>query len=144
MKEQSRPPVFDAMKAKVGRDDANQIALHLLLNFDMAERGLGDERCAHVLAKHLLIALAIGERSNIKALHEAAGDGYEALEKVCKRQTEFLAFTMRDYRAIRRAVVAYLQVLPNVAVGLMYLANKRALEALGVANVMAAYEKVAA
>lgn len=111
-----------AAHQKVGQDDANEIALPVLIHLDAAHRGRGDANTANFLTKHILIALTIGSKSGNRPFYDIAGAAYDALRKACYRPTDLLSFTTGEYQAMKRWIASYLRVLPTATVGMMNFA----------------------
>lgn len=118
---------------KVGQEDADAIALPVLIHFDMAHRGKADTNCVNYLTQHILIAITIGSKSGNKAFHGMATDAYNALYRACGRPGELVSLTTGEYQAMRRMFAAYVRILPTATVKLLNFAcgnAKRILDGL--------------
>lgn len=118
-------------KTKVGKEDADDISLMVLLHFDAARRGLCTNPGANFLTRHLIMASYIAARTKSKAFHDAVTRAYNALKKASDRPTETLALTTTEYAAVRMGVAWYLRALPAVEIGVMSEACKVAGRAMG-------------
>lgn len=118
-------------KQKVGQDDANLVALPVLLFLDAAKRGLCPASGFNHLATHLLVAAAIASQSKSQEYHSAAARGYTALLKAGARPTKLLELTTPEYKAIREAVSWYVRSMPNVELGMMVKACAHADRIMG-------------
>ena len=124
------PLVVLAAKQLVGEDDANQIALPLLIHFDGAKRGRGSVAAHRFLTTHLIIASAIATGTGLKAMHAQVITAYAALTAAAERPTKELDLTTGEYKKIRIAIASYLRVLPQIEVGLMMFATGHAAQVL--------------
>lgn len=127
-----------AMHQKVGKDDADQIQLPVLIHFDAAKRGQGTADSANFLTKHIVIALILGSKSGNRAFYDLAGHAYDAMHKACERQTEYLDFTTGEYQAMRKWIEAYFKAMPAVSVGMMNYACQEAQKKLDALDLVAA------
>lgn len=131
--DEHNPIVRLVEKQKVGRADADQIALPVLISLDAAKRAAATPVLANNLTKHLLIALAIWNRlAPSKPQYAHAVAGFNALVKACQRPTELLDLTTTEYKEIRTAVNEYLRALPQIEIGVMSWACKLAESQYGV------------
>lgn len=121
-----------AGKQLVGQDDADTIAMQLLIFFDAAKRGQLANNGHEFITKHLIIASFVAARTKSKAFHDQVLTGYNALKKASDRPTELVALTTGEYQAMRTALDWYLKALPTVEIGLMNAACMVAAERLGI------------
>jgi hypothetical protein len=108
-----------AGKTRVGQDDADTIAMPLLLHFDAAHRG----QCSNVgqqhLYKHLLAAQCVAVRTKSRAFYQITVDACDALMKASMRPTQLLDLTTGEYQKIRKAIGWYVRALPMLEVGVL-------------------------
>lgn len=132
MKRKAKPMINPmatlAAHQKVGKEDADQIALPLLLHFDAAHRGKGTETSANFLTYHILVAQVLSTRIQNRSLYDMSVEAWNALVSACGRPVDLLAFTTGEYKAIKELLKAYLRLIPEAKVGLLSLANLRAKE----------------
>ena len=126
---QSMEEVF-AAKAKIRPEDADEIALRVLIALDAAKRARGSPGLANFLAMHLIMAVAIGSQMRNKSFYDLCRKAYEALFKACQRDTIDLDLTTGEYTVIRRAVGYYVNHLPHVELGLLNFAADHAVKTL--------------
>lgn len=103
-----------AGKQKVGREEANKIALPVLISLDAAKRGQATARLANNLTEHLIIAITVFSKAGNRPLYDCAAKAWLALCKACARPTDLLDLTTGEYAAIRVAIAYYLRALPNL------------------------------
>lgn len=103
-------------KQLVGQDDADIVALPVLVALDAAKRGLAPNAHANTLAQHLLAAQAIWSSMNNAKLYKEAVDAWNALGRACQRPTQLLDLTTREYAAIRAAIAHYVMALPRIEI----------------------------
>jgi len=121
--------VFEA-KAKIKREDADEIALRVLMALDAAKRSECPASLANFLTRHLIMAVAIGSQMKSKSFYNLAMEAYTAMFKASSRDTVLLDFTTGEYSTIRRAIAYYVNYLPNVERGLFSFANNHAQKVL--------------
>lgn len=124
------PLTLIAAKQKVGQDDANLIALPVLIHLDCAKRGQCTAPGVNFLTQHLIIASYIAARTKSAQFHVAVTKAYAALKKASDRPTKLLDLTTPEYLTIRTAVGQYLRAMPNVEVGVMSEACAAAAKAM--------------
>lgn len=115
-----------AAKQKVEQEDADKIALPLLISLDAAKRGQAPAMLADTLTRHLMMAIVIWSRSNNKHLYNNSVKAWEALVKACRRPTQLLDLTTGEYAAIRLAVAQYVRAMPKLEVGMLVYASEAA------------------
>lgn len=118
--------VFDtiAAKQKVGKEDADKIALVVLISLDAAKRAQAPAHLADVLTRHLMMATVLWTRlPGCTHQYKVAIEGWDALVKACRRPTQLLDLTTREYQAIRQAINYYLRALPQLELGALVHAS---------------------
>jgi hypothetical protein len=115
---------------KVGQEDADKIALPLLMHFDAAHRGQGSEVSADMLTYHVICAQVLAAKSGNRPVYDMTVEAWNALVTACSRPVNVLSFTTREYQAIKALMAVYLRMLPEVKLGMMNYAAIRAKEAL--------------
>lgn len=110
------PLLLVAAKQPVGQDDADEIALPVLVHLDAAKRGQCTASGVNHLTLHLIIASALASKTRSKAFHDACTKAYSMLEKAARRPTDLLDLTTTEYQALRTAFNWYLRALPKVEV----------------------------
>lgn len=115
----SNPLTLFACKQKVGKEDADKIALPVLIHLDCAKRGQCTNAGTNFLTTHLIIASYIAARTKSKLFHDTVTGAYAALGRAAARPTVLLDLTTSEYRSIRTAISWYLRAIPNVEVGVM-------------------------
>lgn len=113
------PLLLLSKKQKVGQEDAEAIALPVMIHLDAAKRGQGTNPGLNFLTQHLIIASYIAARTKSKAFHDQVTKAYAALKKAADRPTQSLDLTTSEYQAIKRAIGTYLVAMPEVEVGMM-------------------------
>lgn len=113
------PLVLIACKQRVGDDDANSIALPVLIHLDAAKRGQGTAAGCNFLTSHLITASYIAAATKSKTFHDAVTKAYAMLEKAAARPTALLDLTTQEYQSIRTAISWYLRSLPRLEVGML-------------------------
>lgn len=126
---QTMEQVF-AAKSKIRREDAEEIALRVLIALDTAKRAQCPAGLANFLTRHLVMALAIGSQMRNKGFYELCLKAYTAMFKASQRDTVLLDLTTGEYTTIRRAVAYYVNHLPHVEVGLLNFATEHAVKVL--------------
>ncbi len=116
-----------AGKQKVGGEQADAIALVVLISLDAAKRGAAPAVLANTLTEHLLMAVTIFSRAGNKPLYNCAAKAWMALCKACARPTKLLDLTTGEYAAIRVAVAYYLRALPNLQMCVLAYAASHAM-----------------
>lgn len=124
------PLFLVAVKQKVGQEDADALALPVLVHFDAAKRGECTAAGANHLTLHLIIAAYIAAKTRSKTFYDCVQRAYKALEKACARPTKLLDLTTMEYTTLRAAFSMYVRALPNVEVGLMHEASRHAAKAM--------------
>lgn len=125
------PLALIACKQRVGDDDANAIALPVLLIFDSAKRGLCNAAGCNFLTTHLIIATAIAARTKSRTFYDICREGYDALMKAAERPTKLLDLTTTEYQKIRKAIGWYLRSLPQCEVHHLNMACQHAERIMG-------------
>lgn len=115
---------------KVGKDDADQLVLPLLMHFDAAHRGQGSEISANMITWHIVAAQILGSKSGNRPVYDMTVQAWNALRNACSRPVNVLSFTTPEYKAIKAMMTVYLKMLPEVKLGMMNYAAVRAKEAL--------------
>lgn len=108
-----------ARKQKVGKEDADAIALQVMIHMDAAKRSQCTNAGANFLTKHLIIASYIAAKAKSKRFHDQVTKAYAALEKASARETKLLDLTTGEHKTLAVALRTYLCTLPNVEVGTM-------------------------
>lgn len=116
-----------AAKQKVGRDEADKIALPVLISLDAAKRGQAPSVLANTLTEHLLMAVTIFSKAGNRPLYDCAAKAWMALCKACARPTVLLDLTTGEYAAIRVAIAYYLRALPNLEMCVLLYAASNAM-----------------
>lgn len=117
-------------KQKVGEEDAQAIAMPIMIHLDCAKREACTAAGANFLTKHLIIASYIAARKQSQRFHDQVTKAYAALGKASARPTELLDLTTGEYKAIKLAIKTYLLALPNVEVGILNDASNATQELL--------------
>ncbi len=110
-------------KQKVGKADADAVALQMYMHLDAAKRGQGSNHAANQLATHLIAASYIAQQTKSRAFHAQITAAYAALKKASERETKLLDLTTGEYKQIRAAFNTYLTALPTVELGIMHDAH---------------------
>jgi hypothetical protein len=113
------PLALVACKQRVGKEDANAVALPLMCHFDAAHRGQCTGSGANHLTTHLIIASYIAAATKSKAFHDLVTKAYAMLRKAAARPTKLLDLTTAEYAALKQAFAWYLRALPQIEVGLL-------------------------
>lgn len=113
------PITLIACKQKVGAEDADKIALPVLIHLDCAKRGVCTAPGANFLTTHLIIASYIASRTKSQLFHDIVTGAYAALGRAADRPTVLLDLTTAEYQLIRTAFRWYLRAIPSVEVGVM-------------------------
>lgn len=113
------PLVLLCKKQAVGIEDADSIALMVLLHFDAAKRGVCTNGGANFLTRNLIMGSYIAARTKSKQFHDAITNAYNALKKASDRPTKDLALATSEYQTIRKGLSWYLRALPQVEIGVM-------------------------
>ena len=113
------PLVLLAKKSLVGKEDADSIAIMVLLHFDAAKRGVCNNSGVNFLTRHLIMASYVAARTKSKMFHDAVTNAYAALKKASDRPTDEVALTTTEYTTIRKGLGWYLRALPQVEIGVM-------------------------
>lgn len=101
-------------RQRIGEDDAQPHALVMLICLDAAKRGKAPAHLSNMLCIYLLGAIRIWHTSGKKALYTEAVAAMQALITACRRPTELLDLTTGEYAALRRGVVRFVDLLPQV------------------------------
>lgn len=120
------PLVLVAAKQKVGQEDADIMALPVLVHFDAAKRGQCTAAGANHLTLHMIVAAYIAAHTKSRAFYDCVQRAYAALSKAAARPTTLLDLTTGEYACLRPAIALYVRALPNVEVWLMNAASKHA------------------
>lgn len=115
-----------AMKQRVGRAKADEMALPTLIFLDSAARGKANIAHENSLVKLVVINQVIGSKSGNRAFYDIAIKAGQAMLKACSRQAELLSFTTGEYQAVRKMVVSYLRILPTLEVSMLAFACTQA------------------
>lgn len=110
------PLVLVAAKQRVGKDDADAIALPVLVWFDAAKRGQCTNTGLNHLTTHVIIASWIAARTRSKAFHDACSHAFDMLRKAAMRPGDLVALTTKEYEACKKALGWYVRALPNCEV----------------------------
>jgi len=105
-----------ALKQRVGKKEADKIALPTLIYLDSVARGQGGIAAENSLVKLVVMTQIIANLANNRAFYEIAVIAGQQLLKACKRQEEMLRFTTGELKAMRKMVSAYLRILPLLEV----------------------------
>jgi hypothetical protein len=124
------PLMLLGAKRRVEADDADQIALLVLIALDAAKRGAAPTSLANTLTEHLLASAAVWSQSGNRKLYVVAVEAWTALRSACARPTEMLDLTTGEYKAIRIAISFYVRALPQIETGALAAAHAKALQQL--------------
>jgi hypothetical protein len=108
-----------ARKQTVGKDDAEAVALPVMVYLDAAKRGECPHAGANHLALHLIMASYIAQQKKARPFYDQVMAAYYALKKASERPTELLDLTTGEHRAISKALRTYLSSLPSMEIGLL-------------------------
>ena len=111
------PMALVAAKQRVGKEDAAEVELPILVHFDAAKRGQGTGAGQQRIYKHLIAAQCIAQRTQSRSFYDITVKACDALMKASKRPTKLLDLTTGEYHAIRQALSWYLRALPMLEVG---------------------------
>lgn len=117
-------------KQVIEQEDAEKIAILVLVSLDAAKRGMAPASLANTLTEHLLASAAIWSQKGNKRLYDKAVLAWNALRKACARPTALLDLTTGEYAAIRLAISYYVRALPMIEVGALATAHQKALDQL--------------
>lgn len=118
-------------KQKVGNEDADAVALPLLIHFDAAKRGQGPAVGQQHLYKHLIMAQLLAAWTKSQVMYDATVKACDALMKASQRPTELLDLSTSEYTAMRKAYGMYLRILPIVEVAMYGRAGDEAERLMG-------------
>lgn len=113
-----------AKKQPVGKEDAADIELRVMLHFDAAKRGLGPAAGHNYLARHLVMAQYMASRLKSQPFHQQVIAAGEALRKAGLRPTKLLDLTTGEHATIAKAFKTYFRALPQFEVGALHEAGK--------------------
>lgn len=113
------PLVRIAAKARVDAEQADKIALIVLIALDECKRSRGTAALANTLTEHLMVGMLLWSRQGNRALYDRATAAWLAMCKACARPTELLDLTTTEYQAIRTAVSYYLRAIPQLESGVL-------------------------
>jgi hypothetical protein len=113
-------------KQRVGREEADELALPTLIYLDAAKRGALPHAGYNSLATTLLAAASIAVQTQSKRFYDIVDSAYSLLVKAGLRETKLLDLTTTEYQAIRSALAWYVRSLPTVEVGVLSRAYARA------------------
>lgn len=119
-----------AAKRLIEPEDADKIALLVLIALDAAKRGQAPASLANTLTEHLLTSAAIWSQQGNRRLYDKSVLAWTALRKACARPTALLDLTTGEYAAIRLSIAYYVRALPKVEVGVLAVAHDKALRQL--------------
>lgn len=120
------PIAYLALKTKVGREKADELALPTLLYLDSAKRGQGSIAAENALVRTVVIAQVIGSKSGNRAFYDCACRAGVQLAKAAGRGTEWLTLTTGEYQALRHMVASYLRILPTLQIQMLAFSHRRA------------------
>jgi hypothetical protein len=126
----TNPLLLMVGKQKVGQEDADKIAMPLMIHLDAAKRGQCTDAGCNTLAEHLIAASLIAAATRSKAFHDQVTQAYVMLKKAAERPTKLLDLTTGEYMAIREAIATYVRALPNVEIRVMRGAMDEAVKRL--------------
>lgn len=104
-------------RQKIGDEDAAPHALIMLISLDAAKRSKGPPHLSNLLSMYLVAAIRIWHISKKKALYDEAVKAFEALIAACRRPTDLLDLTTTEYAALRRGVSRFVDLLPQIELG---------------------------
>lgn len=113
---------------KVGNEDADKIALPVLIHLDAAHRGQGNAATADFLLFHAVSAQVLSSTAGNHAIYRMSCEALKSIAKACSRPTNTLSFTTGEYQDVRKLLSAYLRVLPTATVLATSHAAQRAVE----------------
>ena len=119
-----------AAKRLIEPEDADKIALLVLIALDAAKRGQAPASLANTLTEHLLTSAAIWSQQGNGRLYDKSVLAWTALRKACARPTALLDLTTGEYAAIRLSIAYYVRALPKLEVGVLAVAHDKALRQL--------------
>ena len=119
-----------AAKRLIEFEDADKIALLVLIALDAAKRGQAPASLANTLTEHLLTSAAIWSQQGSRRLYDKSVLAWTALRKACARPTALLDLTTGEYAAIRLSIAYYIRALPKLEVGVLAVAHDKALRQL--------------
>lgn len=125
------PLLLVACKQRAGQEDADAIALPLLVWFDAAKRGQCTTTGLNHLTTHVLIGMHIAVLTRSKMFYDICKAGYDMLYKAAGRPGDLVALTTTEYAALKKAFGWYLRSLPNCEVRTLSLACKEAEKIMG-------------
>jgi len=119
-----------AAKRLIEPEDADKIAMLVLIALDAAKRGQAPASLANTLTEHLLTSAAIWSQQGNRRLYDKSVLAWTALRKACARPTALLDLTTGEYAAIRLSIAYYVRALPKLEVGVLAVAHDKALRQL--------------
>ena len=128
----TRSPLMQiAAKTKVQAEEHDKISLIVLTALDAAKRGRASNGQANTLTEHLMAFTLLTVKIANKAMYDRATAAWMAMGNACKRPTETLDLTTKEYQAIRCAVGHYLRAIPQLEAGVLVGAFLEAQKKLG-------------
>lgn len=105
-----------AGKQKVGHEDADKIALVVLIALDAAKRSQATTGLCNTITAQLLIGIIIWTKFKDKVRYDQAVKAWSMMVKACQRPTDLLDLTTPEYLEIRLALANYLKILPALEI----------------------------
>jgi len=115
-----------ARKQRLGEDDAATMALPVLLYLDAAKRGRADIAASNGLAQWIAMAQIIASKIVHRPMYDIACGAGQALYRAAGRRETLLSLTTGEYLALRKLMVVYLRILPQLELQTMVAACARA------------------
>lgn len=119
-----------AARRKIEKEDADKIAMLVLVALDAAKRGAAPASLANTLTEQLLTSAAVWSMKGNAALYKTSVKAWNALLKACARPTVLLDLTTGEYAAIRVAIANYVKALPLLDAGTLATAHDKAIRQL--------------
>jgi hypothetical protein len=121
------PLMAIAAKSRLPQEEADTIALLVLICLDAVKRGAASNALANTLTEHMATAQALWAGMRNRPLWEQACASWKLWCKACNREPERpIALTTGEYNAVRTTVSFYLRSLPQVEVGQLVHAKQTA------------------
>ena len=99
----------------LSRQVVADLSLPLLLHFDACRREKGNIFSCNLLCLHLTTAQVLASVIKNKEFYTVQVDAYNALIKACDRHPKIVDLTTTEYSKLRKALVAYLRLIPKIS-----------------------------
>lgn len=113
------PFALIAAKQKLGREEADRLTDPFLACLDAAKRGNCEAAIENGLVMWVLIAQIIGSNAKNRPFYDLACAAGAALFKAAGRSRELLSLTTGEYQTLKKLMIAYRKVLPDIEVAVM-------------------------